>query len=132
MGKYLGLALNKANELSTKTHRQRLYAIVTDKRGKILGEGGNSFTKTSPMTWMYGCKSGNMHKTHTHAEILSIVRAARVGGKPYAIYVARALKNTKGGLSMPCPACRFAIEEAGIKKIFYIGNNEEEVVECLK
>lgn len=119
MSHWLDYCLEKARELDPTIYRQRLYAVVCTKRGRILGEGSNSFTKTSPMNWAYGCRTGNRNKTHAHAEIVAIARSARIGGKPHSIYIARTLKDGSSGMAAPCPSCALAIKEAGIKIVSF-------------
>lgn len=94
----------------------KVAAFITDKHGHVISKGVNSYTKTHPMQAEYAEKSGRDNKIYLHAEIAALVRAKK---KPYAIYVARKFKNEEFALAKPCPVCRLALKEAGIKKIVY-------------
>ena len=111
--------LKKAQELPM-THRQRLYAVVTDRKGNILGEGANSFVKSHPAQAKAAKKVGQPFKECLHAESLALIRAAKTGKIPYQLTVARILRdNVSSGLAMPCAVCSFMAKEAGVEVISF-------------
>jgi len=100
-------------EANSATCRFRLGAVIV-KNGKILSSAPNQ-KKTHPK-W----GSGN-YKT-LHAEGNAIYRAARKGidlnGSDMYIY------RQGNNVSKPCPCCRGLMEEAGIRNVYYSGNQE--------
>ena len=93
-------------------------------------------------------KGRNGHKTHTeqekynshrkfennpntiqakiHAEIaaLSKCRYLDIDWNKVEVYVWRETKDGKTcGMSAPCPACRAALQERGIRRLFYTGDD---------
>jgi len=114
--------LNMAIEIARNIpyHKYRIACIVTNKRGRILSVGKNSYTKTHPRQAYYAQKSENKHKIYLHAEIDALCRC---DGKPYAIYVARVNRKGMPGLAKPCDICRMAIRDMGIKKVVYTTSN---------
>jgi tRNA(Arg) A34 adenosine deaminase TadA len=108
--------LSKAIELASQlTHKkQRLCAIVTDKRDRILNIGFNFYNKTSTTQAYYAEKVGLSNKIYIHAEIGALTN---LHGKPHTIYIARVSKNGQSLPSKPCPICQMAIRDAGIKEI---------------
>jgi len=108
----LNKAIKKASQLENK--KQRVFAIITDKKGHILASGGNSYTRTHPRMAYYSAKFNDFNKIYLHAEIASIVACNK---KPYAIYIARVDKKGNSLPCNPCPICKLAILDAGITKI---------------
>lgn len=83
----------------------RLASVVVDKRGKILGEGVNSY-KTHPFSLQHS------EYPYLHAE-----RAAIIACKPFItelndfnIYTVRIKKDGSIGLAMPCESCMMMLE----------------------
>lgn len=112
----LSTAIKIANSIPKEPDRQRVVAILTDKRGKILSIGINSYNRTHPKQAHYAKKSGNGERIFLHAEIAALVRCKEKADK---IYIARTDAHGKEVLAKPCPLCSLALHEAGIKKIYY-------------
>lgn len=93
----LDYALNKARKLPYTKGQSRVYAIVTDKRGRIVSQGANSYVKTSTHMHRASRKLG-LVKDYCHAEMVALVRAKGNGSK---LYVARV--NAKGGANAGFP-----------------------------
>ena len=93
-----------------------LIAATLDKRGRVIAIGENSI-KTHPIMKHYGGRLRLKHKIHLHAEMSALVRSQR---KVHGIIVIRVSRN-QGNLTMakPCPICQAAIDDAGIKNIYY-------------
>lgn len=110
----LDLAIRKAQELPYKKGQSRVYSIITDKRGRIVAQAANDYSRTHPMMHRASRKLGLL-KDYCHSEQLAIVRARGRGCK---IYVARVGASGQPLPAYPCPVCRELIREAGhIKSI---------------
>ena len=110
--------LDKARAIPYRKHRSRHYAVVLDKRGKIVGEGANSYTKTSPKMLEAGSKVGLKDKIYWHAECKAIYSARNLN-KAYKLIVVRINSEDKPVYSKPCVLCEALIKEAGVKIIEY-------------
>ena len=99
--------------MSTK---QNITAIITDKRGRILSIGKNSYAKTHRIMATYGSAVGHPEKQFLHAEVAAIIKCKAID-KAHKIFVSRVLSNGEHGLAKPCPVCAHAIKLAGIKII---------------
>jgi tRNA(Arg) A34 adenosine deaminase TadA len=53
-----------------------------------------------------------------HGEIDAIIKIP-YGSKPFSIYVARVTPSGKIKLAKPCPICSKALQDIGIKNIYY-------------
>lgn len=116
----LQLAIKIAESMPIIRGRQRICAIIVDKRGKVLSVGQNSYTKTHTIQAHYAKQSGNECAQYLHAEIASLINLSYTDKqKAHKIYIARALKTGKIGLAAPCPACSMAISDTNIKSIEY-------------
>ena len=101
-----------------KSRRYDLTAIIYDKRGRVLSIGKNSYIKTHPIQKKYARKVGLPYKEFLHAEIDAIIKCKDLA-KAHKIAVFRYKANGATGQARPCPVCRSAIQEAGIKMISY-------------
>jgi tRNA(Arg) A34 adenosine deaminase TadA len=92
--------LNKAIELASQLQnkKQRLCAIVTDKRNHILNIGFNNYNKTSVKQAYYAEKVGLSHKIFLHAEINCL---SNIQGKPHTIYIARINRKGEPVIALP-------------------------------
>jgi len=100
------------------TPRHNITAIIRDKKGRVLSIGKNSYTKTHPLQAHYGELMGEPYKVFLHAEVAAIIRCRDLG-KADSITVYRSTRLGKSANSTPCPICRTAIREAGIKKVYH-------------
>ena len=107
--KYLDYCLQKAREIPYVRHQQRHYAIVVDKRGRIVAEAANSYVKTHPQMAKMSSKLG-LDKCFCHAEQLALVRAR---GKGCKLFVARVDSKNRPVYSSPCRVCAELIKESG-------------------
>jgi deoxycytidylate deaminase len=108
----LDLAIKLASQLDHK--KQRVASIITDKRGRILSFGCNSYTKSHPKMAWYSAKFNDFNKIYLHSEIDAI---CHLKDKPHTIYIARVSKSGKSLPAQPCKICRYAINDCGIKEI---------------
>lgn len=89
-------------------------STVYDRKGRILAKATNNYDKTHPTQKKYAKVANLPEKEFLHSEVLSIIRALKVG-TPYKIKVERYNKKGEPLLAKPCPICELAIKEAGIK-----------------
>ena len=91
-------------------------ASVFDRKGKIISEAYNSYTKTHPVQYNYAKQCGEPYKIYLHAEIAAIIKAK---GKGYRILVERYNAQGIPLLASPCPICMHAISLTSIKRVEY-------------
>ncbi len=96
--------------------KQKLTAIIYDRKGRILSIGKNSYLKTHPLQAKYASKVGEDYKIFLHAEIAAIVRCDDLT-KAHKIVIMRFDRSGNPKLAKPCNICKSAIEEAGIKLV---------------
>lgn len=100
-----------------RNQRQSITAVVRDRRGRILGRGQNSYTKTHPVQAYWARLTGAPEqRCYLHAEIAALI-SARGRGQPWSIDIARQGRSGKYLLAAPCGACLAAIQAAGIRRI---------------
>lgn len=100
--------------MSRKTKRQHITALAYDKKGRLLAVGENSYTKTHPLQAYYGNKAGRPAAIYLHAELDALIKAK---SKVYKLVVLRYGAKGKPLLAKPCPACRLAINDFGVKHV---------------
>lgn len=114
--------LTKATDLA-KHHKsngkQKIYAIITDKRGKILSHAGNDYIKSHPTQGKLA-KSVDLDECiYLHAEIAALIKVKKPLPKHSKIYISRVGSNGKAILAAPCPICQHALMLAGISEIYH-------------
>lgn len=114
----LDYALSKARQIPYKRGQQRHFCIITDKRGRILAESANSYTKSSPKMKQAGQKVGLEEKIFWHAECKTIY-SVRDLSKAHRLIVVRIGSKGEALNSKPCCICERLIQEVGIKEISY-------------
>ena len=118
MSKILQKAIDAARNIPYVKGRQRHFSVILSKRGRILAEGENSYTKTSPKMKRAGERVGLPDKVFWHAECKAIY-SLKEGAKAYKIVVVRVDSEGNPVHSAPCPLCQVLIKEAGIKVVEY-------------
>lgn len=91
-------------------------AIISDKKGRVLSVGKNSYIKTHTMMYRLGQKVGLPEKIYMHAEVDAIIKCRNLR-KAHKISVYRYDNKGKPAMAKPCPICMTAIKEAGISII---------------
>ena len=109
----LEYALQKCREMPYHRNQSRHYAVIVDKRNRIVAEAGNDYRKTHPLMSKTSKKLG-LFKEYCHAEQLCIVRAR---GKGVKMYVVRVDSSGKACYSAPCPVCAVLIAESDLKSV---------------
>lgn len=110
----LEYCIQKAKEIPYTSNQQRHYAVVVDKRGRLVSSAANSYVKTSTVMARAAKRVGLEHKVFCHAEQLALVRSK---GKGYKLYVARVLSDGTVANSEPCPVCALLLSESHIKEV---------------
>lgn len=109
--------IENASKIKYVKGQERLYAVVLDKRGRIVSEAANSYIKTHPKQYYAAKKVGKPHKQYCHAEALALLRSK---GKGVKLVVARVNRKGKPLLAKPCPVCEQLIKEhGGIQSVEY-------------
>ena len=96
--------------------RYKVSARILDKRGRVLSEGHNSYTKTHPLQALHAKRVGLPHKCFLHAEIHAIARCKQLD-RAHRIIVERYDEDGNPRCAQPCPVCERAILESGIKRV---------------
>lgn len=93
---------------------------------KIISSGCNSI-KTNPVQ-----KRLNIYRfdeetpASLHAEIsclLPLINRRDIDFSDVSLYIYREYKNGRLAISKPCPSCMALIQELGIRRIYYTGND---------
>lgn len=96
--------------------RQNITAIIYDKKGRILSIGKNSYIKTHPIQAAYARKAGLPEKQFLHAELAAIIKCKDLT-KAHRILITRISNTGEFVNAKPCPICKMAIRDAGIKEV---------------
>ena len=112
----LEYCLQKAGEIPYVKGQQRHYSVILCKRGRIISEAANSYTKTSTVMAKAAKRLKLDSKTFCHSEQLALVRSK---GKGYKLVVARVLADGSKANSQPCPICALLIRESQIEIVEY-------------
>ena len=108
------LALETAD---SSLSRKKVGALLLNK-GKVIAKGVNQDTKSHPLQAQLAELVGLEEKIYLHAEISALIKCksnvdtivvARLGG-----HEGDELRNAQ-----PCPICALALEQAGIKHVYY-------------
>ena len=106
-----------------KHHGRKKYFImakIADKRGNVLSIGHSSYVRTHPLQKKYAQNVGLPKKEFLHAEIMALIRLLpQHRHKADSITVYRFNLDGTPANAKPCPICMSAIKAAGIKKIYY-------------
>lgn len=121
--RYFMLARNASKFSDFK--KAQLGAVIVYK-GKILSVGYNT-NKESPLQKSYNRYRGfdtDSCKNTNHAEMMAIknVLGLDINWSKAAIFVYREKKNGELGLARPCKACMKALEDLGIRDVYYTKN----------
>lgn len=118
----LDYALVRASEHDSGG-RQRIWAVATDSKNKIIAEAGNHYLLSHPLQEKYnGPNRRNENKLH--AEIHLLAKLMKSGKKPAKIFIARSRRDIRSGLAKPCEICEAALSKSGIGKIFWTENHD--------
>lgn len=111
-------AINKAKESVFIRGQKRMYAVIYDKKNRLVCEAANSYVQTHPKAFYYGKKTGNPAKCYLHCELAVLLKDKNRRG--VKIVIARVDSKGVPCLAAPCPACALALKEySNIKSIEY-------------
>jgi tRNA(Arg) A34 adenosine deaminase TadA len=112
MEKYMSLKLATKilESVPVQRGKQRLCAVITDRKGNVLSIGQNSYSKTHPMQALAAKRVGRESVCFMHSEIDAIRRLGRDAHKAHNIYVARLDKQGQTVLAKPCEICQSMID----------------------
>lgn len=99
--------------------RVDIKATVRDRRGRVIGVGTNSYTKTHPLAFKAASTLGTPWKVFVHAELAALLEARKASTEAHSISVERYLKDGTPALAKPCSVCMKLIEDFGIKEVKY-------------
>jgi deoxycytidylate deaminase len=109
--KYEGLAIEQAMLSKSK---QRLGAVLVS--GNNVWMGHNDMFRTHPIgRYLFENK---WIQVGVHAE-MEVLIASKGRAEGATLYVARVKRDGFLGLAMPCRRCKYLIEKAGIRKVYY-------------
>lgn len=104
--------------------KYNVHAIGYDKRGRILAEGKNSYTKTHPLQAHYAAKIGGEHaeRIFLHAEMDALIKSKET---PHTLEVMVFSRAGNVCQSKPCPICMEALKDSGVKYIRYVKEGKD-------
>jgi deoxycytidylate deaminase len=112
------------NTLSPIINSNKKYWVIAaslDHHNNIISIGENSYQKTHPMQSRLSIKAGNRNREYLHAEIASLVKNRILAE---SIMVVRMTCSGLIRMARPCNICNLALREAGIKYIYFSGDDE--------
>lgn len=113
----LDYAISQARQIDYESGQRRVFSVVVDKRGRILSESANSYSKSHPIQAHFAERVDLPDKIYLHAEIASLIKVRY--GEPYKIFIARVDSEGNPVPGAPCPICELAIKESGVKSVEY-------------
>lgn len=114
--------LNRAIKLAHLSEARHRHGAAIYKGGSLISVGVNVVKNSAFIIGDAACNP------KCHAETMAIKAAGQTELSGATIYVARINRTGLPLYSRPCYTCMEAISQAGIKKIVYTVDNEEEVV----
>jgi deoxycytidylate deaminase len=129
MGKLTG-CISYITSLSVKNNLKfKIAAAVLNEQNRVMSWSYNSYIKTHPLQDFYAKQKGDSHKKFLHAEIGALIKCKV---EPYTLMVIRTRKDGSLANSTPCPICRLACMEAGVRKLIYSTSEGSVIEEDLK
>lgn len=113
----LEYCISKARELPYVKKQYRLYAVITDRRGRIIAESSNSYTCTHPKQYRAAMRVGKPLKQYLHAEAGALIKSK---GKGCKLFVARVLSDGTPANAKLCCVCEEMMRlHGGIRSVEY-------------
>jgi tRNA(Arg) A34 adenosine deaminase TadA len=109
---FLQLAIDTAKSSPSK---KRVGAVLL-KKNKVIATAVNLEKKSHPLQAKFARRVGLGPKIFLHSEIHALIKAREDAD---TIVVARVNPQDKMRNAKPCPICSLALEEAGVKNIWY-------------
>ncbi len=119
----------KARQAACISDYNRIHVgCVAVYQGKIIGIGCNA-NKTHPKQKYYNRYRENngtfnnleslLPKIHAETACLNSIRNLEIDFSKVKLYIYRIRHDQEFGISRPCPACMAAIQDLGIKDVYY-------------
>lgn len=103
--------------------RHVITARVYDKKGNLLSQAQNMYTKSHPWQRELSIRAGlPEQKMYLHAEVLALLKVP-YGKLPHLLEVARYGARGEPRIAFPCPACQIAIKMKGVKEVQFTSEN---------
>ncbi len=112
---FLKLAIETAK---SSPSRRRVGAVLL-KKSKVVATAVNLEEKSHPLQAKLAQKVGLGEKIYLHAEISALIKCKEDAD---TIIVARVNTQDKLRMAKPCPICALALEQEGIKNVYYTTN----------
>lgn len=109
---FLQLAIETAKSSPSK---KKVGAVLL-RKNKVIATAVNLEKKTHPLQAKFAQRVGLVEKIYLHAEVSALIKAREDAD---TIVVARVNNQNKLRNSCPCKVCALALEEAGVKNIYY-------------
>lgn len=103
--------------------RYEIIAQVFDKRGRLLAQATNSYTKTHPLQAYFAEKVGHPQKEFLHAEIAALLKCK--DKQPHTLKVFRYGTGGFYRCAKPCVICQEAIFAFNLTEVWYSEINNE-------
>ena len=97
--------------------RPIVVAKAYNRRGDLIARAANSYSKTHPLQAKYAERVGKPKAIYLHAEIACLLKAGTQ--TVHRLMVERYYSNGEPALAKPCPICRLAIKDWGVKLVEY-------------
>ncbi len=109
---FLQLAIETAKSSPSK----KKVGSVLLKKNKVIATAVNLEKKSHPLQAKFARRVGMHERIFLHSEIHSLIKAREDAD---TIIVARVNPQNKLRMAAPCACCALALEEAGVKNIWY-------------
>ena len=114
---------NKARQVAIVSDYYKTHVgCVAVYQGQIIGLGCNC-NKTHPTQHYYNRyrkQADNMlQKLHAEISCLNQIKSLNINFSKVKLYIYRIRKDQPFGLARPCPSCMAAINDLGVKEIYY-------------
>ena len=105
-----------AIETAKSSPSKKKVGAVLLKKNKIISTAVNLEAKSHPLQAKFAERAGLWQKIYLHSEIHALIKARETAD---TIVVARINPQNKLRNSCPCKICSLALEESGVKNIYY-------------
>lgn len=118
--KFFEAARKAAGESTFKVH----VGAVGVYKGRVVASAASS-SKTEPLQFQYNrfrsFRQIELSLPKAHAEIILVKKLMKLNipMREVKVYVYRTCKSRDKGLARPCPACFAALQDVGIRTVFY-------------
>ncbi len=111
--------LHLAVETAKSSPSRRRVGAVLLRKSKLVSTAVNLEQKSHPLQAKLAEKVGLSEKIYLHSEIHALIKAKEDAD---TIIVARVNTQDKLRMAKPCPICALALEQSGVKNIYYSTN----------